>query len=208
MDLFISDTHFDHYNIMGYDGRPFSSTEEMNQELTKRWNERVTDSDNVYILGDFVWTKDKDYAAKIVKGLNGHKHLIIGNHDQVFTRNRKYFLKELIEEMVDYKELFIESRNAHIVMSHYPMPFFKNMYHGWYHFYGHVHSTPEWDCCENLRRAATKVYDEKIRMANVGCMMTYMDYGPRSFAALDNYLFDLYDHESAYKPETSTKKEE
>ena len=37
------------------DNIPFSSVEEMNSEMIKRWNSVVTKQDNVYILGDFSW---------------------------------------------------------------------------------------------------------------------------------------------------------
>lgn len=194
MCFFISDTHFGHHNILGYDERPFKDTGEMDAELIGRWNAAVYDTDDVYILGDFIWTSDKNHAAEIVASLSGRKHLIVGNHDQVFTRNKKFFLEdeELLDEIVEYKELFIEATNSHIVLCHYPMPFFKNIFHGWYHFYGHVHNTPEWYCCEQLRKSSSEYYKSAARMLNVGCMMKYMDYAPKSFTALDKELQSMY----------------
>lgn len=37
----ISDTHFNHDNIISYCGRSFSSLEEMNNRLITNWNEIV-----------------------------------------------------------------------------------------------------------------------------------------------------------------------
>lgn len=36
---YISDLHFGHSNIIRLDTRPFESTEEMDRELVKRWND-------------------------------------------------------------------------------------------------------------------------------------------------------------------------
>ena len=50
--FFTSDTHFDHKNIIRYCNRPFSSIEEMNNFLIKRWNATVGPDDTVFHLGD------------------------------------------------------------------------------------------------------------------------------------------------------------
>lgn len=49
---YISDLHFGHFNIIRFDMRPFESTEEMDRELVKRWNDVVDKDDQVYVLGD------------------------------------------------------------------------------------------------------------------------------------------------------------
>lgn len=55
----------------------------MNEDLIKRWNMRVTDSDDVYIVGDmFFKYKDISEVKSVLTRLNGKKHLIKGNHDK------------------------------------------------------------------------------------------------------------------------------
>lgn len=79
MTLFlISDTHFSHANIIRYANRPFSSPEEMDEELIRRWNSVVRPSDHVYHLGDVAMRRSH---LQIIKRLNGHKRLVWGNHD-------------------------------------------------------------------------------------------------------------------------------
>ena len=79
--FFTSDLHLGHANVIRYDNRPFSSVEEMNEELIKRWNAKVGKGDVVYVLGDFIWHTDKK-PEDILWALNGMKILIRGNHDR------------------------------------------------------------------------------------------------------------------------------
>lgn len=80
MFYFTSDTHFFHKRVIEYCQRPYASIEEMHEALIKNWNDRVTASDDIYVLGDFVFGGVKK-CTDILARLNGHKHLIIGNHD-------------------------------------------------------------------------------------------------------------------------------
>ena len=47
VDFITSDTHFSHARIIELAGRPFTSVEEMDDELIRRWNETVAPDDIV-----------------------------------------------------------------------------------------------------------------------------------------------------------------
>jgi calcineurin-like phosphoesterase family protein len=81
--FFTSDLHIGHTNIIEFSNRPFLSVEEMNLGLLNRWNEVVSDQDTVIIVGDLAMGK-LDESLAYVEFLNGHKHLVPGNHDRMF----------------------------------------------------------------------------------------------------------------------------
>lgn len=177
MNYFIADTHFGHKNCMAFDNRPFKSIEEHDQKLIENWNNAVSINDDVYILGDISWHNATN-TNKILDNLNGIKHLIIGNHCGKLLRNREFQNKFV--EIVDYKELSLSDGKG-LVLCHYPIPCFKNHYYGWYHFYGHVHNGWEWNMMKQVRYQMEELYDMPCEMYNVGAMLRYMNYTPRTF---------------------------
>ncbi|MBI2832117.1 MAG: 2'-5' RNA ligase family protein [Chloroflexi bacterium] len=77
--FFISDTHFDHENIIGYCHRSFSSTKQMNRTMKKNWNSVVGGKDSVYFLGDWSFRRKARYW---MRQLNGYIFPIRGSHDR------------------------------------------------------------------------------------------------------------------------------
>jgi calcineurin-like phosphoesterase family protein len=111
----VSDTHFGHAGVcrfMRNDGvtklRPWDNPEEMDEEMIKRWNERVRPNDKVYHLGDVVINRR---ALATLGRLNGDKVLIRGNHD-IFRDD-------------EYRKYFRELRAYHVmngmILSHIPI---------------------------------------------------------------------------------------
>ena len=79
---FISDTHFDHKNIIRYCDRPFDSTRQMNQTMVKNWHNVLGDDDCVFFLGDMSYGKDRRPIDYWLGKLNGKISYIRGNHDK------------------------------------------------------------------------------------------------------------------------------
>ena len=86
--LYISDMHFFHDNLNHRrDRRGFKNAEELNAHMIRQWNSRVTDKDEVFLLGDF----SAGYCigtTHILEKLNGKLHLILGNHDNFLDDKR------------------------------------------------------------------------------------------------------------------------
>ena len=109
-----SDPHFGHAGVCRFlreDGsklRPWNDPAEMDEELVKRFNERVRPNDKCYFLGDVVINRK---ALSTLARLNGDKVLIRGNHD-IFRDD-------------EYRQYFRELRAYHVlnglILSHIPV---------------------------------------------------------------------------------------
>lgn len=134
-DFFIADPHFGHEKIIKLCNRPFDNLIQMNEELIKNWNNKVSNEDTVYILGDFCFKMSKADAIKILKQLNGKKILIKGNHDN-YAGQRDF--DNCFEKICDY--LQISKDKQQIILSHYPIIDYAGMYYGAKMIYGHIHN--------------------------------------------------------------------
>ena len=134
--FFTSDLHFSHKNIHKFcpRTRPDADIAVMNAKMINRWNQQVQPEDTVWILGD-VFFCPADIAMSIMHRLNGHKHLVYGNHDQVI-RNHKP-LQDMFESVQEYKMLAIDGKK--VALFHYPIQEWDKIHHGAYHFHGHIH---------------------------------------------------------------------
>ena len=187
MNLYISDLHFGHKDIINFDHRPFRDVDEMDRCLIKLWNSRVQKNDDIYIVGDFACDNEKP-EQWYLRQLRGNKHLIIGNHDNKLLKNK---------EAMSYFEsadslLHLTDQDRKIVLCHYPIPCFNHNYYGWYHLYGHVHSSFEWNMMLQTKWQMTSLYDKPCEMYNVGAMLPYMDFTPKTLEEILNICKDRY----------------
>ena len=195
-NLYISDLHFGHKNILRFDNRPYNSVEEMEEQLILNWNSVVSKDDTVYILGDFCWGKEKDWL-RLLPLLKGKKVLISGNHDILKNRMTGQ-LKAEFEDIKDYKEIYDEGRK--VIMCHYPILAYKHSYDdNTFMLHGHVHNLTtesKWirEFVEELRASRVAGFDNRGQIINVGCMMPYMNYIPRTL----DYLIEKLDNGEIY----------
>lgn len=185
MNYYISDLHFGCQNK--YENR----TLEHDKLIKENWNRVVHNNDNVYILGDIGregGNKDNEYLCEIISTLKGNKILVQGNHEKL-NDNR---LRQLFKEIIPYKEIAdnYNGINHKLILCHYPILFWNNQHKGWLHLYGHVHMSDEWEvykkCLSNVndffKDKTMKGYTDcpPAKAYNVGCMLPYMSYQPRT----------------------------
>lgn len=139
MTYFTADLHLGHSGIIEFCDRPFQSVEEMNRNLIGNWNSRVTDRDDVYILGDLLYRSPKNEIEQAIRRLKGRKHLIVGNHDHTWMG--KVDMDELFVEVDNLKVLKLDGRV--LVLCHYPMLSWPHMHHGSYCIFGHIHNATD-----------------------------------------------------------------
>lgn len=132
MIYFISDTHFQHENIIRYCKRPFQNITEHDETIIGNWNLRVRPQDTIYIVGDLGFGD----LEGILKRLNGTKILILGSHDKSALEYPQYFAK--ISPLMEIK---VEEHP--IVLCHYAMRVWSKSHFNSWHLYGHSHGRIE-----------------------------------------------------------------
>ena len=137
---FTADTHFNHENVIEYSARPYRDIEHMTEQLVTNWNNKVSNGDTVYHLGDFALSfgaKHRELISQLLGRLKGQKWLIKGNHDRKEVTDNALWTKVL-----DYHELKVDRGGEHkqrIVMSHYAMRVWNQCHRGAWMLHGHSH---------------------------------------------------------------------
>lgn len=189
MNYYISDLHFGSENR--YENRDWTT----DQRIIQNWNQVVSPHDKVYILGDVCREAnggDGSYLIEILTKLNGKKILITGNHDRHLGEK----VRACFTEICDYKEITdcYDGKRYHLILSHYPILIWRGQHYRMIHLYGHVHCTEEW----NIYTASLKHLNEyfaanaaagrggfpRVEAYNVGCMVPYMAFTPRTLKEL------------------------
>ena len=122
--LFTSDLHLGHKNIISTCGRNaencgqnFDTVEQMNVFLINKWNQKVKDNDEVYILGDLTFRSGVSVKTYLMQ-LKGRKHLIIGNHDFQWQKNITN-MKDYFESVSNMEVIRLDGKI--ITLCHYPL---------------------------------------------------------------------------------------
>lgn len=185
MNYYISDLHFGCTN--SYEGR----TLEHDKLIIDNWNKTVTNADDVYVLGDigrFGSSKNNEYICQCVSVLKGNKHLILGNHDSV----KDIRIAQLFVEICDYKKIIdnFNGLNHKLILNHYPVLFWEGQHRGNILLHGHTHISEEQELFEKCLKEINEYFKDRTlkgytdcpsaRAYNVGAMLPYMNYTPRT----------------------------
>ena len=116
--FFIGDTHFGHTKEFLWKPRGYQSSEEHDQDIIIKWNTVVSADDDVYVVGDLM-LGDNAHGIECVKQLNGHIHLVRGNHDTDRRWEEIYPNIPNIVEFCDWSTM-IKYGKYHFLISHFP----------------------------------------------------------------------------------------
>lgn len=186
----ISDLHLWHPSFLEFEGliEKGYNIDSYLSMVKERWNSVVSPSDIVVVVGDFIWkTAPLGDAIKFVKSLNGHKVLVLGNHDQIITKQENSSLRACFKEIHSgYYEL--KYNKTLYVFSHYPINFSNRHWNdNTIMVYGHVHNTMEEGLVRKFNAISYSAWVSNSSrpnsnyghlMVNVGGMMNYMNYTP------------------------------
>lgn len=140
MDWFTSDHHFYHKNIIKLTNRPFADIDEMHDVLIKNWNERVTNDDTVYVLGDFCFSGYRK-ALSIICQLNGKIKFVPGGHDKWVKNFGEHGGITILPYLytLEYKKRGTKEYPLVVVLCHYPMLSWDRSNYGSILLHGHSH---------------------------------------------------------------------
>lgn len=134
-----SDLHFCHDREFIWGARGYADVNEMNEAQVRKWNEVVTDKDEVWVLGDLM-LGDFEQGLSYLKQLKGKIHVCLGNHD---TSKREQAYRDLGWDVqlcarMKYKKISF-------YLSHYPTITHnideKELWQVVVNLYGHTHQT-------------------------------------------------------------------
>lgn len=201
MNYFTSDLHLFHKNnyggIVNICKRPYHNVDEMTEDFICKNNEVITDSDDIWDLGDVAYRCSAKDVTCALKSMNGRRHIILGNHDKPLRQAYKSGLLsgllksgkiEIIggESAIDdptfaiSKMLTLEGQK--IFMSHYAYRTWPGAFRGVIMLHGHSHG--------NLPEL------KKVKCFDVG--VDVWDYHPVSF----NVILKKCQKISEYKGES------
>ncbi|MFW2545221.1 metallophosphoesterase [Primorskyibacter sp. 2E107] len=130
---YTADLHLGHDRIMRICARPFASTAAMTDALITTLQETITPDDDLWIIGDFTFGRNRDTATirAWFDAIPGRKHLIAGNHDSPTVRALPWASQHELLHHVD--------RGVEVTLCHYPMVSFPRSGSGSLQLFGHVH---------------------------------------------------------------------
>ena len=142
-------------------------------EILKDCGYPIVSKEQAAFISEYRTTKSEKLKAIRFKG---KKYLILGNHDRINAEMAKHFVW-------CYRRLeVIKDEEQKIVLCHYPIAYWEGQDHTpqTIHLYGHIHQGRDLRPFERYVKLWEKATGMVFKAANVGCMMPYMDYTPRT----------------------------
>lgn len=171
MTWFTSDYHLNHFRIIMYDDRPFSSIEEMNNTLMRNAHDAISKNDTVYYLGDLAFmTKSeqiREYMDRVCS--KGRWYFLRGNHD---NKKNVEVIKDYAYDNAVHDILEVSINGQFIVLCHYPLLSWNKSVHGSWHIHGHNH----------------RICDFKDGAKRMNVAVNLNNYFPVSFDTVREYM--------------------
>jgi len=134
MDFYTADEHYDHFNAIRQNNRPFETNDEMNHTMITNHNEIVGDDDTTYHVGDLTLKRGNGgakFAKHIISQLKGQHIFVRGSHE--------YWAKKLdLPYMIEQP-----CGDFYIVMCHYACRTWPRSHYNSWNLHGHSHGKLE-----------------------------------------------------------------
>jgi calcineurin-like phosphoesterase family protein len=164
---FTSDLHFNHKSIL-------------NPEYTNRWEALPCDEAHLTLSEQIEahnrWIIDT-ITERVTDQINGHKHLVWGNHDSKLVDF--YKASGLFETVTKYAEVIYSKKR--LVLFHAPIAEWENGHHGAIHLHGHTHGNFDYERAGLSNKRILDVGWDNSKEA-------FGFYGPISFEQVESYM--------------------
>ena len=140
MQFFTSDLHFSHKLMV--EERGFTDADQMNTSIIQSINNVVRPDDDLFIIGDLSFTNFEN-TEKILLSMQGRKHLILGNHDNLkfIKKLSHHFIWIKDRYMLKVKDEDVNGGNQKLFLDHYPMLTWPEAHHRVWQVHGHCHNS-------------------------------------------------------------------
>lgn len=184
--FYVADLHLRHRTMPRFEAAvpvPWhvpETVEERDETIIGNWNATISRNDTVWILGDVAYAPEAEFLA-LMRRLNGHKRIVMGNHDKTWVAKLGETHKGDVISVCDYAR--VSDKGRKVVLSHYPIAFWDGQHKGAYHLYGHVHGTDEETLFQQFGQGLVDAGRlPEFRAVNVGIMTT--GYVPKTLDQL------------------------
>lgn len=191
VDFVTSDTHFSHARISELADRPFSTVEEMDAELIRRWNDVVTPESIVLHLGDLALGPIAESLPRTSR-LHGRRLLVPGNHDRVSPATQSKRAIERFQPMYEaagweiLPEVIEGTRHGYrLIASHYPYAGDSQEQDR------HTSHRPRWDDGIPLIHGHTHARDHGPNGHQFHVGVDAHDFSPVPFSVIDGWILSL-----------------
>ena len=110
----------------------------MNRCIISNWNDIINDDDIVYVVGDFIISRNKRFIIDTMLSLKGKIYLILGNHDRIL---KGYSGRNINNKIFIYNDIFkVKYKKYKFYLFHQPLLEQPDYYNkNSFHLYGHLH---------------------------------------------------------------------
>lgn len=184
--FYVADLHLRHRTMPKFEAAvpvPWAvpaTVEERDEVIIRNWNATISKNDTVWLLGDVAYAPEAEFIS-LMRKLNGHKRIVMGNHDKSWMWRLNETHKGDVVSVCDYAKVSDDGRK--VVLSHYPIAFWDGQHKGAYHVYGHVHGTDEERLFQEFGKSLVEAgHLPEFRAVNAGIMVT--GYVPKTLDQL------------------------
>ena len=203
---FMSDLHYNHFNVLAMDKRDFDSIEKMNSYIVEELKTKLKPNDVLFDLGDLFWSCDIKTCEDVLNSIpTENRYKLMGNHDkpEIYMNRAGNSIYKHFKGIADIMDIKVEYNKTlyRVALSHYPILDFNHMYGGGLHLFGHTHGHLD-NWLQRTPRLMVDVGFSANLSKNYGSFLIPFDYIVDYFLKkTDGLKFTKWANEKYHEPE-------